>query len=65
MKHLIKIAAISVLFLSISLSVFADFYSYPIYEGDLSEVSYRAIAEAEDVYIVEINGKIYRVPKVK
>lgn len=65
MKHLSKVAATSLLFLSISISAFADFHSYPIYSGDLSETTYRAIAEAEDVYIVEIDGKIWRVPKAK
>ncbi len=61
MKHLVQILALGLLLVSISLPIFANANTYPVFTGKLEEVSYRTIAECVDFILVEINGEVYRV----
>lgn len=61
MKHVLKTLAAGLFLLTISMGAYAN-TSYPIYTGNLNEVSYKTILEGEDFILIEIDGKVYRIP---
>ncbi len=65
MKHIIRTAAVCMLLLCSAIPISASASPYPIFTGTLIEGTFRKIAEAEDVYVVEINGIVWTVPKPK
>lgn len=65
MKLYTKALALAILMIVLSMPVFANFGSLPTFSGNLSEVSYKAVAESDDFYVVEINGVVYKIPKNK
>jgi|GEM_PF-4539380 len=63
MKRILKFAAMTLCIITLNSGLYAE--NYPIFHGNLSEVSYRVVKETPEVIIVEINGVTYQIIKNK